>query len=129
MEHAFTRCMAKTVSIRDTAVRKEYKESFYHGLLLGILICKNEWSVDSNREAGDGYPDIQIEMEDEGIGVIIEVKYADNGNLDAACAEAMQQIHDHDYTAELREDDMQTILKYGIAYYKKQCRVILEQEV
>ncbi|MCD8054398.1 MAG: ATP-binding protein [Lachnospiraceae bacterium] len=128
VERAFTKCMEKTISIRDTAVRKEFKENFYHGLLLGILFFQRDWNVDSNREAGNGYPDIQIEIENESIGIILEVKYAEKAQFDAACREALEQIHQNDYTAELRDDDMQTILKYGFACYKKQCRVVLERE-
>ncbi len=128
VEQQFTSFLEKTISIRDTAVKKEFKESFYHGILLGILMFKNNWAVDSNRESGDGYYDISIEIEDESIGIIIEVKYADNGQFEAACAEALEQIDDHDYTAELRQDDMQTILKYGIACYKKKCRVVMRKE-
>ncbi|MCD8121143.1 MAG: ATP-binding protein [Clostridiales bacterium] len=129
VERAFTDLMKNTISIRDTAVKKEFKESFYHGLLLGILGFKDGWSVDSNRESGDGYYDIAIEIEDESIGIIIEVKYAENETFDAACEEAMNQIRKHDYASILREDDMQIILKYGIACYKKKCRVVMEQEL
>lgn len=96
--------------------------------MLGILGFKSDWSVESNRESGTGYFDISVEIEDEEIGIIIEVKYAENGDFDAACKEALDQINEHNYTAELKEDDMQTILKYGIACYKKQCRVVLERE-
>lgn len=127
-ERIFTKSMRKTVSIRDTAVQREFKENFYHGLILGIILFKNDWGISSNRESGDGYSDIQIEIEDESIGIIIEVKYAEGGNLDAACKEALNQIHKNNYTAELKEDDMHTILKYGIACFKKQCRVVLERE-
>ncbi|MCD7862435.1 MAG: ATP-binding protein [Lachnospiraceae bacterium] len=129
VESLFTKFMEKTVSIRDTAVRKEFKENFYHGILLGILSFKDGWAVDSNRESGTGYFDIQIETEDEDVGIIIEVKYAEHEKYDAACAEAMQQIEDQNYTAELQKDGMQTILKYGIACYRKQCRVVLEKEI
>ncbi len=128
VERLFTTFMDKTVSIRDTAVRKEFKESFYHGILLGILFYKSGWSVASNRESGEGFYDIAIEIEDDSVGIIIEVKYAEKEKFDEACEEAMQQINDNDYTAELREDDMQTILKYGIACYKKKCRVVLQKE-
>ncbi|MCD8330684.1 MAG: PD-(D/E)XK nuclease domain-containing protein [Lachnospiraceae bacterium] len=58
----------------------------------------------------------------------MEVKYAEGGDLDAACAEALNQINKNHYTAELQEDDMHTILKYGIACFKKQCRVVVERE-
>ncbi len=128
VERLFTRFMEKTVSIRDTAVKKEFKESFYHGILLGILFYKSGWSVDSNRESGDGYYDIAIEIEEESVGIIIEVKYAEKERFDEACEEALRQIDDNDYAAELREDDMQTILKYGIACYKKKCRVVIRKE-
>lgn len=98
-------------------------------MLLGILGFKSDWAVDSNRESGVGYYDIAIEIEDEAIGIIIEVKYAENEDFDAACKEAMQQIEDQDYTVELKKDDMQTILKYGIACCRKKCRVVVEKEV
>ncbi|MCD8371606.1 MAG: ATP-binding protein [Clostridiales bacterium] len=129
VERLFLLFMSKTISIRDTAVRKEFKENFYHGMLLGILGFKSDWAVDSNRESGEGYYDIAIEIEDEAIGIIIEVKYAENGDFDAACKEAMQQIENQDYTVELKKDDMETILKYGIACYRKKCRVVVGREV
>ncbi|MCD8010233.1 MAG: ATP-binding protein [Lachnospiraceae bacterium] len=128
IERVFTNAMKKTISIRDTAVKKEFKENFYHGLILGILLFKSDWGVSSNRESGDGYYDLLIEIEEEEIGIVIEVKYAEGGNLDAACKEALDQINENNYTAELKEDDMHKILKYGIACYKKQCQVVLERE-
>jgi len=128
VEQLFTKFMDKTISIRDTAVKKEFKENFYHGILLGILMFKSSWSVDSNRESGEGFFDIAIEIEDESIGIIIEVKYAESEKFDEACEEALQQIDDNDYTAELRMDDMQTILKYGIACYKKRCKAVMLKE-
>ncbi len=128
VKRVFEKGMEKTISIRDTAVKKEFKENFYHGLILGILFFKNDWGVSSNREAGDGYYDIQIEIEDEEIGIVIEVKYAEGGDLDTFCQEALDQINRNNYTAELKEDDMHRILKYGFACYKKQCKVVLERE-
>ncbi len=127
-ERLFTALMKNTISVRDTAVRKEFKESFYHGLLLGILGFKDGWSVDSNRESGEGYYDIAVEIEDEGIGIIIEVKYAENAQFEQECKKALKQINDNDYTAELREDGMCNLLKYGIACYKSQCKVVVERE-
>ncbi|MCD8232747.1 MAG: ATP-binding protein [Clostridiales bacterium] len=127
-EKLFTALMKNTISVRDTAVRKEFKESFYHGLLLGILGFKDGWSVDSNRESGDGYYDIAIEIEDEEIGIIIEVKYAENARFEHECKKALQQINENDYTAELKNNGMRTLLKYGIACYKSQCKVVVERE-
>ena len=128
VEDLFTKFMEKTVSIRDTAVKKEFKENFYHGILIGILFYKGGWSVVSNREGRKGYYDIAIEIENESIGIIIEIKYAENEKFDEACKNALRQIDENNYTDELKEDDMQEILKYGIACYKKQCKVVVERE-
>ena len=124
VEEYFTAYLKKTISIRDTFVRKELKENFFHGILLGILGLKEQWAVFSNRETGDGYSDIMIETEDE-TGIIIEVKYAHDGNLEAGCEEALQQIEDTKYEEELIEEGMEKILKYGIACYKKCCKVLI----
>lgn len=128
VEELFTEYMRKTISIRDTFVQKPTKENFYHGLLLGILGFKEDWAVLSNREAGDGFSDILIQIEDADIGIVIEVKYADDGNLEKECAKAMKQIIDTRYVEALEQEGVHTILKYGIACYKKQCKVVLEVE-
>lgn len=125
VERIFTSYLKKTISIRDTFVQKPTKENFYHGILLGILGFKEGWYVRSNKESGDGYSDILIEVEDEDIGIIIEVKYAEGAAFDEACEEALRQIEDEGYIEQLEADGMQTILKYGIACYKKKCRVVL----
>lgn len=122
VEEYFTAYLKKTISIRDTFARKNLKENFFHGILLGILGMKEQWAVFSNREAGDGYSDIMIETDDD-IGIIIEVKYAHDGDLDAGCKEALRQIEDTRYEEELRDEGMERILKYGIACYKKRCKV------
>ena len=106
-------------------MKKRLRENFYHGILLGILSCHNAWIVSSNQEAGDGYSDILLVMEDEEIGVVIEVKYAENGDLDAGCREALKQIEDKRYEEVLRDEGTEHILKYGIACYKKRCKVVL----
>lgn len=122
VEEYFTAYLKKTISIRHTFARKNLKENFFHGILLGILGMKEQWAVFSNREAGDGYSDIMIETDDD-IGIIIEVKYAHDGDLDAGCKEALRQIEDTRYEEELRDEGMERILKYGIACYKKRCKV------
>ena len=123
VEQIFAEYLRKTISIRDTAVRTDMKENFYHGILLGILGVKNRWGISSNREMGEGYADILAEPDTGDMGIIIEVKYAHDGDLDAACKEALKQIEYTRYEEDLEDDGVDNILKYGIACYKKRCRV------
>ena len=125
VELIFTEYMKKTISIRDTFAQKPTKENFYHGLLLGILGFKENWSVMSNRESGDGFGDILIRIEDEDVGIVIEVKYADDGNLQEECEKALQQIIDIRYTEALEQEGIHTIIKYGISCYRKKCKVLM----
>lgn len=127
VERMFSSYLERTISIRDTASRDSLKENFYHGFLLGILRYQEDWLVLSNRESSQGYSDILIEIYPEKIGIIIELKYAQKSQLDSACQDALNQINEKDYAAVLREDGMQTILKYAIACRYKQCRVIVEK--
>ena len=123
IEELFGDYLWNTISIRDTAPAK--KENFYHGILLGLLGYKSNWLIKSNAESGIGYSDILVEVPDNRTGIVIELKYAENGNMDTACEEALKQIEDRDYTARLRDDGMRNIIKYGIACYKKNCKVVL----
>jgi hypothetical protein len=113
-----------TISVRDTAVAKERKENFYHGILLGLLRHKEKWLVLSNAESGEGYSDILIEVPESKIGVVIELKYAEADKLEDGCAEALSQIDEKQYNAHLQSDGMQTIVKYGIACFRKHCKVV-----
>jgi hypothetical protein len=113
-----------TISIRDTAVMKERKENFYHGILLGLLRHKENWLVMSNAESGEGYSDILIEVPECRTGVVIELKYAEADKLEDGCAEALSQIDEKQYDAHLQLDGMQTIVKYGIACFRKHCKVV-----
>ena len=117
--------LKKTISIRDTFVRKDMKENFYHGVLIGILGVKTSWGVSSNRETGDGYADILVEPDSGELGIVIEVKYADDGNLEAACKDALEQIEGIRYDEALYDEGITQILKYGIACYKKRCKVMI----
>lgn len=124
-EKLFNSYLQKTISIRDTSVRKEKKENFYHGILLGLLSHREDWNIYSNAESGEGFSDILIEIESKLIGIIIEVKYPDKENLEAGCQKALKQIELMNYAEKLRQDGMITILKYGIACYKKGCKIEL----
>ena len=114
----------KSISIRDTAVRKEMKENFFHGLLLGLLQYGDDWEIQSNAESGEGYCDISIKTQDR-IGIVIEVKYAEDGNLEKGCGEALGQIEEKQYDAMLKRDGMEKIINYGIAFYKKNCKAAI----
>ncbi len=124
IEEGFNAYLRKTISIRDVNGRKDRKENFYHGILLGLFGNMDDWSVMSNAESGEGYGDILVEVEGEGIGIVIELKYAENADFEAGCRRAMQQIKDRNYEEALVDDGMETIYRYGIACYKKRCKVI-----
>lgn len=123
VQRLFNEFMSDSISIRDTYMKKEMKENFYHGMLLGLLRTEGSWSVKSNAESGIGYTDIRLEIPTMKIGCIIELKYAENGKYDRACAKAMEQIESDGYIEILKQDGMQTIHKYGIACYKKTCKI------
>ena len=127
VENCLNRYLRKTISIRDTFVKKQLKENFYHGILVGILGLKDYWGITSNRETGDGYSDIVVETENSQKGIILEVKYAHDGNLEAASQKAVKQIEKTNYAQELQDEGIDTILKYGIAFYKKRCKVELKK--
>lgn len=127
VETLFTEYMKKTISVRDTFVRKPIKENFYHGILLGILSFKGEWIVKSNKEAGNGFSDILIWIDDMNIGIVIEIKYAEVESLEEECQKALHQINAKDYISVFYKDDIRTILKYGIACNRKKCRVLMEK--
>ncbi len=128
IEDIFNQYLSETISIRDTSVRKSMKENFYHGILLGILKYRNDWIIKSNIESGNGYSDIIINCKSKKIGIVIEVKYAENNDLNSECQNALKQINKLLYTSVLKEYEPTTIYKYGIACYKKQCKVISEKE-
>ena len=106
----------KTISYHD------YREDFYHAFLTGIL-AGSGCAVESNREHGEGRSDIVIYHPDRPQVVLFEAKYAKTLNgLEASCAAALQQIEDRQYAKEF-EEDYDSVLCYGIAFYKKRCLV------
>ena len=106
----------KTISYHD------YKEDFYHAFLTGIL-AGSGYEVESNREHGEGRSDIVVFHPDRPQVVLFEAKYAKTlGGLQKSCAEALQQIEDRQYAKEF-EEDYDSVLCYGIAFYKKRCLV------
>ena len=93
-------------------------------MLLGLLRSQDSWLVRSNAEMGEGYSDISIQTPDR-IGIVIELKYADDGNLEAACSKALKQIEEKKYAEGLKRRGTKKIIKYGIAFYEKECVVVM----
>ena len=127
IEQLFGDYLWNTISIRDTAVAKDKKENFYHGILLGLLGYKSSWLIKSNAESGTGYSDILVEVPNNRTGIVIELKYAENGDMDAACDEALNQIEEKSYVDKLKQDGMRNFIKYGIACFKKDCKVVVSE--
>lgn len=127
IEELFGDYLWNTISIRDTAVAKDKKENFYHGILLGLLGYKASWLIKSNTESGTGYSDILVEVPNNRTGIVIELKYAENGDMDAACDEALNQIEKKSYVDKLKQDGMRNFIKYGIACFKKDCKVVVSK--
>ena len=125
VEKLFTEYMKKTISVRDTFVRKSTKENFYHGILLGILSFKGGWMVKSNKEAGNGFSDIMIWMDDSDTGIVIEVKYAEAADMETECKKALEQIAKNQYEEVFQEEGIHRVLKYGIACNRKKCKVLM----
>ena len=112
-----------SISVRDTAVRMSMKENFYHGMVLGLFRSQKNWLVQSNAESGEGCSDIAV-CTPERTGIVIELKYAENGNLEAACEKALKQIEERKYAVSLQRRGMKKIIKYGIAFCEKECMVV-----
>ena len=113
-----------SISVRDTAVRTEMKENFYHGMVLGLLRSQGSWLIQSNAETGEGYSDISV-CTPERIGIVIELEYADSGNLEAACERALKQIEERKYAQGLVRRGMKKIICYGMAFCEKECMVVM----
>ena len=128
IQKRLTMILGKMISILDTKARDDQKESFYHGLLLGLLRSEPNWLILSNVESGDGFSDILIEPEDPDAGMVIEVKYSQTlAGLESACAAAMAQIREKHYDERLRNEGRENITAFGIAFWKKRCRVGFEK--
>ncbi|MCD8398607.1 MAG: ATP-binding protein [Lachnospiraceae bacterium] len=128
VEKLFTSYLYDSITVRDSYVQNDKKEILYHGEMIGILVNIEGWDSKTNADAGDGYSDVMVKIEDEDIGIIIEFKYARNASFDDECKDAMAQIERMNYTSELKHEGFHTIYKYGIACFKKRCKVVCEKE-
>ncbi len=123
-QQMFSKYLNAVISIRDNNVEIAKKENFYHGILLGLFSHMDDWIVKFNFESGDGYSDILIMIPADEIGIVIEVKFGEDEKMEQGCKQALKQIEDRNYVQYLLDEGMTTILKYGVACYKKKCRII-----
>ena len=125
MERVLTALLRKSISIRDTYARKDLRENFYHGFMLGLL-QSHGWDIASNRESGNGYSDIEVRDYNTGIGAVLELKYSEDASknaMEAACKKGIDQINEKDYASSLFDDGMTEVIKYGISFNKKRACV------
>ena len=119
--------MAEILSenLMETISFYDYQESYYHGFLAGMLKNIGNYIVLSNRESGNGRPDIVLKYPSvRGKAVILEIKVARTyQELESKCDEALRQIDEQKYEEALRQEGYSNILKYGIAFYRKECMV------
>ena len=128
IQKRLTIILGKMISILDTKAKDDQKENFYHGLLLGLLRSEPNWLILSNVESGEGFSDILVEPEDPDAGMVIEVKYSPTlAGMDSACQAAMAQIKEKHYDERLRNEGRENITAFGIAFWKKRCRVCFEK--
>ena len=116
----------KTISVLDPKGSEKEKEKYYHAFLSGLLVGNQDWSVSSNKESGLGFADIMVKLDNSNKGFVIEIKSVDKLSEDA-CTKAIQQIHDKRYYEYLLNEDKDDILLYGIVFYKKSCKVMVEK--
>ena len=128
IERYLNRILGNSISVFDIKAPEAEKENAYHTLLVGLLAGNSDWLVKSNVEAGSGFADIIVETEDPDAGIIFELKCArERSGLDKACEKAMEQIRDRGYEQYLENDGRHNLLLYGIAFYKKRCKVVLKK--
>ena len=119
MEEIITEQLIDTISFYD------YAEGYYHGFLCGLLKTCSKFYVLSNRESGNGRPDIIMKTPSvRGMAIIFELKVVkDFDQMEEGCNQALTQIEDRNYEAALYKEGYRNILKYGVCFYRKECMV------
>ena len=126
IEKYLNNMLSNSISVFD--LKAAETENVYHTFLVGLLAGNSGWLVKSNVEAGEGFADIIVETEDADAGMILELKYARQAaGLAKACEKALAQIKERRYAEYLKNEGRNQMLFYGIAFYKKRCRVVVEK--
>ena len=109
----------------ETISYYDYAENYYHGFLSGILKGASGFVILSNRESGNGRPDIIMKtLSVKGMAIIIEIKAVKEfKKMQDACEKALEQIEKLDYETQLHNEGYRKILKYGICFCGKECVV------
>ena len=127
IEQYLNRTLSNSISVFDTKAPENEKKSSYHTLLVGLLTGNTDWVVRSNVEAGEGFADIIVEPEDPDAGIIFELKYSKEAiGLEKACEKAIEQIKSRRYSEYLKNDGRHNMTLYGIVFYKKRCKAVVE---
>ncbi len=122
--------LSRTISILDTNAPHGRKESFYHGMLLGLFAGRSTWLCRSNTESGDGFADLMIYTDDPDQGIVIEVKYSDSlKDMERYAERAINQAEERNYPERFRQEGISDILVYGIAFFRKRCRVAVKKAI
>jgi len=128
IEQYLNQTLSNTISVFDTKAPEMEKENSYHTFLAGMLTGNTDWVVKSNVEAGEGFADIIIKPQNPNDGIIFELMYSKEASgLDKACERAIKQIRDRRYLEYLKNDGRHNMIFYGIAFYKKRCKVVVEK--
>lgn len=128
IEQYLNQTLSNTISVFDTKAPEMEKENSYHTFLAGMLTGNTDWVVKSNVEAGEGFADIIIKPQNPNDGIIFELMYSKEASgLDKACERAIKQIRDRRYLEYLKNDGHHNMIFYGIAFYKKRCKVVVEK--
>ena len=128
IEQYLNQTLSNTISVFDTKAPEMEKENSYHTFLAGMLTGNTDWVVKSNVEAGEGFADIIIKPQNPDDGIIFELKYSKEASgLDKACERAIKQIRDRRYSEYLKNDGRHNMIFYGIAFYKKRCKVVVDK--
>lgn len=128
IEQYLNQILSNTISVFDTKAPEMEKENSYHTFLAGMLTGNTDWVVKSNVEAGEGFADIIIKLQNPDDGIIFELMYSKEASgLDKVCERAIKQIRERRYSEYLKNDGRHNMIFYGIAFYKKRCKVVLEK--
>ena len=128
IEQYLNQTLSNTISIFDTKAPEMEKENSYHTFLAGMLTGNTDWVVKLNVEAGEGFADIIIKLQNPNDGIIFELKYSKEASgLDKDCERAIKQIRDRRYLEYLKNDGRHNMIFYGIAFYKKRCKVVIDK--